>query len=344
MSIEYRAMYPEEEDAALDLWAEVLSDDRAALKRLFVYNDRHRFEHHFVAAAPDGRLLSTVGYWLRDVRDASGVARRVGQVINVATREAARRQGHAGRLLELVIEAMTQNGCAWSLLLGREQARTLYKHYGWKHFLRFSRRGSVEVEQLPLLETYRIRLYDPLEEPAPWDTLAALYDAYNAVRPLTLVRDPRYWRGYTAARITDWMAFQRAVIFVATRGLEDNQLCGYLFGAFYDQAYARYHFNSPPAFVLSEIGVRPGDEAAIPALLYAAGRYASERGIIRGQVDLPDEPLINTALERLFGPSLHLSSEPNGLMARTIAPDFEQRALDAIFATSGSICWSIDEV
>jgi hypothetical protein len=28
MSIEYRAMYPEEEDVALDLWAEVLGDDR----------------------------------------------------------------------------------------------------------------------------------------------------------------------------------------------------------------------------------------------------------------------------------------------------------------------------
>jgi hypothetical protein len=142
----------------------------------------------------------------------------------------------------------------------------------------------------------------------------------------------------------DWMAFQRAVIFVAMRGPEDSHLCGYLFGQFYDQAYARYHFGSPPAFILSEIAVRPGDEAAIPALLYAAGRYAAERGIVRGQADLPDEPLIHAALERLFGPSLHLSSEPNGMMARTIAPDFEQPALDAIFAAPGSICWSIDEV
>jgi GNAT superfamily N-acetyltransferase len=344
LSIEYRAMYPEEEDIALDLWAEVLGDDRAALKRTFVYNDRDRFEHHYVAATPDGTLLSTVGYWLRDMRDASGAARRVGHVIHVATREAARRQGLAGRLLEMAIEAMTKDGCAWSLLFGREQARTLYKRYGWKGFSRFARRGSVEVEQLPLLETYSIRLYDPLEEPAPWDTLAAVYDAYNAVRPLTLFRDPRYWRGYTAARMTDWMAFQRVSIFVATRGLEDNHPCGYLFGQFYDQAYARYHFDSPPAFILFEIGVRPGDEAAIPALLYAAGRYAAERGIVRGQVDLPDEPLINAALERLFGASLHLSSEPNGMMARTLAPDFEQRALDEIFAAPGSICWSIDEV
>jgi GNAT superfamily N-acetyltransferase len=344
MSIEYRAMYPEEEDAALDLWAEVLGDDRAALKRTFVYNDRHRFEHHFVAATPDGRLLSTVGYWLRDVRDASGASRRVGHVIHVATREAARRQGHAGRLLEMAIEAMAQDGCAWSLLFAREQARALYKHHGWKDFSRFARRGTMEVEQLPLLETYRIRLYDPLEEPAGWDRLAAVYDAYNAVRPLTLVRDPRYWRGYTAARMTDWMAFQRAVIFVATRGPEDDQLCGYLFGQFYDQAYARYHFNSPPAFVLSEIGVRSGDEAAIPALLYAAGTYAAERGVVRGQVDLPDAPQIHVALERLFGPSLHLSAEPNGMMARTIAPDFDRRTLDEIFAAPGSICWRIDEV
>ncbi len=126
---------------------------------------------------------------------------------------------------------------------------------------------------------YTVRRYDPRYEPAGWERLATVYAAYNAARPLTVVRDLAYWRGYAAWMFSDWLTHDQTVFFVATRGADAHDLCGYVLVHFYDAAYARQQWGSPPWLFVSELGVCPGDEDALLALfrrsLTSRRRWAS---------------------------------------------------------------------
>jgi hypothetical protein len=158
-----------------------------------------------------------------------------------------------------------------------------------------------------------------------------VYDAYNAARPLTLVRDPSYWQGYYSVRVGDWLSSAGAVYLVATRPAEAHALCGYVLA-----------HVAATGFLIAEIGARPDDMEAIPALLSAVADEAARRGATRGKVKLPDEPSTTMALAALFGPTLQpdLNEE---LMARAIAPEFAEQELDAIVAAPGAIFWPFDE-
>jgi ribosomal protein S18 acetylase RimI-like enzyme len=342
LAVIYRTLRPDEQDAVLDLWVTVLDDDRDVRERVFYdfADDPQRFEHTHVAVDPDGNLLAAVAYWLRDIRDSNGQPRRTAHIWGVATRPDARGEGHASRLLQQALAPMQQKGCYWSLLCAREEARTLYTRLGWQNISTSYRSGvlsTVEAAANP----YHIKPYDPRAEPDGWERLATVYAGYNATRPLTMLRDDHYWRGYAAWMFADWIAHHCATVFVATRTPGDRNLAGYILAHFYDQEYAQRTFGSPPWFYVSEIGITERNSDLIPALLSTVAQEAIQRGMAYGQLALPHEPQVDAALEHLFGQSPEEQTMIGSLMMRGLTPDAEQE-LAISGAAPGAIFWELD--
>ena len=149
-------------------------------------------DHTYVAVASDSTILSTLHYLVTVRRDIIGRPHLVGMIDSVGTRAEARRQGHATRLLQLAVDALQTAGCDWSLLVATDEGRPLYERYGWQCYGEPWRRGTV-AGALPAGDPrYVAQPYDPLNEPDGWDQIAAVDEAFNCLRPLTVVRDAAY--------------------------------------------------------------------------------------------------------------------------------------------------------
>ena len=288
--------------------------------------------HTYVAVAPDGTIVSTLHYHLTVRRDADGRPRRVGEIDSVVTRAAARRQGHATRLLRLALDALHAAGCAWSLLVATDAGRPLYERAGYRCYPEPWRRGTITGALPQRDRRYVMRPYDPPQELAGWDQIATVDVAFNRRRPLTVVRDVAYWRGYAAWRVGNWITDEGLVIFGAFRSEAASRLCGFACAEFY-----------PAAFQVRDIGVLPEEAGVTLALLTAVAAEAGRRAIpLVGRMYLPQAPPIDTALDRLFGPTVYAGQDQGQVMARTIAADFTQRHLDAIFDAPGAHLSAID--
>jgi hypothetical protein len=232
----------------------------------------------------------------------------------------------------MALDALHTADCAWSLLVATAAGRPLYERYGWRCYPEPWRRGTVTGALPQGDRRYVVRTYDPRHEPSGWDHVAAVDVAFNRRRPLTVVRDAAYWRVYAALRVGNWITTEGLVIFAAFREGADPRLCGYAMAEFY-----------PPGFQVRDMGVLPEEAGATLALLTEVAAEAQRRGIpLAGRMYLPQEPQIDTALERLFGPTLHAGHDEGHLMARTIAADFTDRQLDAIFSAPGAHFSAID--
>jgi F420H(2)-dependent quinone reductase len=138
-------------------------------------------------------------------RDAGGTPHPVGELDSVATRADARRQGHASRLILLALEALQEAGCDWALLVATgEASRRLYERHGWRCYPEPWRRGTITGALPQDDRRYLVRPLDVLHQPAGWEQIAAVDIAVNRGRPLTVVRDAAYWRGYAALRVGAW--------------------------------------------------------------------------------------------------------------------------------------------
>jgi hypothetical protein len=343
MATDYRPVLPDEVDAAILLAATALgfsAEQRQSLTTLCRSDPRHG-DRMFVAVAPGGALLSMAHYCLRDIRGADGAPRRVGLLGVMATREEARRQGHAGRLLDLTIAAMEGDGCAWSLLDASELGRSLYERHGWRGFPCRWSQGTVVKARTTAPARYAIRRYDPRTEPTAWAPLAAVYAAYNAARPLSVVRDRAYWQGFAAHRYIDGLSRNRGVVLVAARPANPADIRGYVLAYVQEAGFTR-QFGLPfGTFTVLEIGATPGDEAALPALLFAVVDEAARHGVDKGRVHLPDDPTLTAAVAEIFGASLR-SGHDWEAMGRPIAAGVTDADVAATFAAPGAFHWLID--
>ena len=87
----------------------------------------------------------------------------------------------------------------------------------------------------------------------------------------------------------------------------------------------------------------PEERDATLPVLTAVAAEARRRGIhLSGRVFLPRESSIDSALDRLFGPTLHAGQDRDQLMARPIAPHITERHLDTIFSAPGATFSAID--
>jgi ribosomal protein S18 acetylase RimI-like enzyme len=335
MTITYRTLQPDEEDTLIDLRVDVFGvEHEGARERFHNYgDDAQRFVRTFVGSAPDGTILSAVSYHVYLRRDVDGRLQRVGFVYSVATREGARRQGHAKQLLQLALAAMEREGCAWSMLFAADQARSLYEQLGWCVYQRTWRHGAFASTQRDLPVRYLVRPVDLAREPDVWQALARVYAAYNVTRPLTLVRDDAHWQNYVLPTLIQWGADQHGAVLVA-QDRADRSICGYLVVQL---------FEAHNGCNLVEVGALPGHALAISALLDAVARsYSAHQA--PALIQLPFEPAIDTALDSLFGPTLQHIAAPWGVcMARPLAPDWTHDRIAGLFRATGAISWRIDE-
>jgi GNAT superfamily N-acetyltransferase len=342
MAVQDRLMRPDDLEAALDLWVEAFGLDRALLQAEFILRDPRRFAHTRVAVAPDGTLLATMTYSLREVRDAGGTPRRTGAVANVATRPEARRQGHARRLLAATTEAMRREGCRWALLFTTVEGEPLYESAGWRTLPRPYRQVMLSgKEALPPAE-HAVHPYHAGHAGEGWAALAAIYGAYNAARPLTVVRDLPYWQGYAAQRFAMSQAGERAFVFVATGPAGTGPAHGYVLAYGPADSGQAASSGGAGAFSIAELGVLPGHEAGIPALLAAAAGAVGRPGCA-GRIYLPREPAVDAALDRVFDETV-AGGEDRKMMVLPLAPDCDHGALAALVAQPGAVYWPLDEV
>ena len=342
IAVVYRPVRPEEQERVFAFWVETFGVDREQFRLEYTVSDPRVWEQTRVAVDDDGGLVAAVTYLRRQIRDADGRPRAVGGIYTMATRPDARRRGHGRRLMNETSAAMRRDGCAWSLLSTSEDGRSLYESLGWRTYRTPYRQGTLSGDRPEAPEGYAVRFYDPLREPAGWTPLAAIYDAFNARRPLTVVRDAGYWRGYAGVRYADLLTNKGAAFLVASRDGAGTPPCGYALAWFHAEDYARRHFGAPTgSFGVSEIGALPGEEGAIPALLAAVADHATAHRTPRGRIQAPREPWIDASLERLFGETLHDAASDDA-MARPLGPGFDAHRLDAMFNAPGAIFWPND--
>lgn len=320
MQVNYRGLRPDEIEPVIELWAQTLDAPREQIVHDFRSDPEH-VAHTRVAAAPDGRLLAAVHYCQRQIRDASGAPRLVGGVANVASLPEVRGQGLARRLMELTIEAMRADGCRWSLLF--TDVNGFYERLGWRTYTTRYREGWL-APPAPT-DRYSVRAVAPEELDHLWADLEGIYNEFNAVRPLTTLRDRRYWREVLGPRLRQ----PSAQIYLAEPAA-GGAPCGYI--------VTHHH---PDSLVVSELGALNDHAAAAPALLAAARAAAHERGAKVGRVYLPHEPLIDTAVAG------HFSTMSEGryemLMGRPLAADCDDTEIAAIFGAPGAIAWPADD-
>ncbi len=336
MSVDYRLLRADEVAAAADLWVGYHPDIDSPQHQAWRQEIRaipHLLTHTWVAVAPDDTLLSVVHYWPLTVYDAAGRPQQVGRVSHVFTREEARRQGHATRLLELTIAAMRDDSCRWSILSASDDARPLYQRYGWRTLpLRQTVCGGCDGHgRTDLPDGYIVRAYDPRREPGGWETLASIHRAYNTGRPLAAVRDPAYWR-FVAVRAGWWLSSGQAEVLVANRTDQPaGELCAYLIAL----------YSPARGFLVAELGALPDDRAVLAALLSAVVQRPESRAH-GGRLHLPHDPGLETTLSALCSHVEYPLDDDS--MVRAIAPDVDARELDALATAPGGVIWTLDDM
>jgi GNAT superfamily N-acetyltransferase len=331
-------MAGEDHSQVIPLWMETWGyTDPDYLKRR-IGADPGYIEHTLVASVPDGEILATVHYWLFDLRDAQGKPRRVGCVSNVVTKEKARKQGHARRLMEMALDRMSRDGCQWTLLFSSEMGRSLYRQLGYHAYPLPYRRGVLSSKRLPLPGSYSIRRSNLAPQLDYWLTIAPIYEAYNGGRPLTVVRDAVYWQGLHVRKLERPLKGHEVHLFVAYSPTEGRDV-GYLIAYFSDEETAR-HLGLDQAIILSEIGVVPGHREAIPHLLAAVADAEGGEGV-RAMSFLPPDPATDRTLGLLFEPPVEELDELY-MMARSLDGGLSQEEVDAIMAAPNAWFWHLD--
>lgn len=139
-------------------------------------------------AVLDGRIVAHVRVFDRTIRLAGGTLRVAG-VGNVITAEEHRRAGHAGRLLEAMLDDVAREGFPYSLLW--THVSRVYARYGWATI------GETRVRATVDAAAPRGVAISADDDP-DLDSLAALYDEANRGRTGPALRTRDDWRAQRA--------------------------------------------------------------------------------------------------------------------------------------------------
>ena len=340
MPVEYRRMRQEDVDQALDLWISAFGgSNRPERRGRYIRLDPQYLDHTLLAVSPEGTILSTLHYWLYRLRDSNGTPQLVGCVSHVTTREEARRQGHAAALLQWAFQAMASEGCEWTLLFSSQMGIPLYERHGYRHYSHPFRHGLFTRQYPQPTSPYTITRVDQSSGPQDLSYLAPIYDAYNATRPLTRVRDSAYWQAYFPMLVARMFEDHNGALYTATSA--NGDLCGYLLARFSTQEEARKQYNLDQTFTVIELCALPHHPEALAALLSAALHDTLE-GNVGGYLFLPYEEPINAIAQTIFGQTL-TEQDDRSMFARPLSPNMTHDHIQAIFSTPGAIFWPIDD-
>ncbi|MFL5732372.1 MAG: GNAT family N-acetyltransferase [Chloroflexia bacterium] len=342
--VTYRRMHIEDEDAVFALRMATWGAPSLDYVREGAYQDPKHLDRTFVAFGEDGTLLSTTRYVVRQIRDAAGEPQKVGCVASVVTIDAARRQGHGHKLMGLTIEAMREEGCAWTLLFSSDMGVPLYLSLGYRNFPAHYYEGLLTGKRPTPNAAYRVeRAESPFHfEDANWSAACDIYAIYNSRRPLSLVRDDAYWRGFLARRVAARARSRSVALFLARTSA--GEPAGYLYADYATGERARQDpdFNKElDQFILiGELGLLPGHEQALPSLL-AAMLDGKGPGLVGGSARMPREGGVYEAVRALFAPEV--LTLDCFMMALPLAPGVSYENLVGIFAAPGALFWIMDD-
>lgn len=187
--IEFITVPPERFEEAIKLWLCVFGPDMRAYFENYYYHDPWYVPECSRAVLVDGVMVSAVHICRRPVR-VNGEPLWMGGIANVATLEQYRRRGFSSELLRQCIEAMEQQGIAYSTLgTGVNQH---YAKLGWRTIATIQPNVTVRVGGRP---TSRLQVRS-----VPWDpfpsAVQALYDAFQQRLPVPFLRNDAYFRGW----------------------------------------------------------------------------------------------------------------------------------------------------
>jgi ribosomal protein S18 acetylase RimI-like enzyme len=329
MTIEHRLINSQELEQVFDLWVEVYPDtERGNWKREFLSIPGSQ-EHTYVAV-DNGRVLSSALLWIREMNDSAGIVRRVGNVSHIATHPEARRQGHAKRLLALVIAQMERENCDFSTLFTSPEAQPLYEKFSWRTCPIPFWEGRLTGADLPQSTAYAIGSSHQFEESHLWQALADIYEEFNKVRPFAIQRDRSTWNSFTAYKIRDWVQ-AGALVWLAYPIQSPEEICGYLIA-----------HRSDHGFLIAEIGVKEQHRGAIPNLLYQVVGSYEEGQRVGGRFYLPREPDLMPLLHRCFNPLVQIESTE--LMVRPVNPKKDPSSFFGPPSQGAGMFWILDQI
>ena len=311
MSVEFRAVRQNELEACLDLWNTVWPGGGETYFRRYFYGDVEWLPYYTQVAVEEGRIVSAVQICKRVV--ACGDFRlTMGGIANVVTREEVRGRGYNSECLKRAITVMEADAMDFSLLF--TGIHNYYNRFGYGTVPRPKLSGTIRADFMPRPTPYTMRKAVPADLPA----IRALYDVYNAKRPIAVQRYEAYWR--------EWMSIEPGKMpermFVAAD--EAGNVVGYLnCGTF--RSAAPYAADEVALSVM-ELGASPADEAAITRALldYAAARFRDE-GMRSLRLDIALETAVLDALEGIL--TAQEGHYSNSGMARLLHRDNLLRSL-----------------
>lgn len=180
----YRTLPPGGLDAWADHCAEVFGEPAAYFHRHFT-QDPHADAGLIFVAMDGGVIASAVRVFVRTIW-LQGRAVSMGGIGEVSTKPAYRRQGHAGALLHMAVEAMVARGMQVSILFGNQP---LYIQAGWRFCA--AARTRIQTDCLPvLLNGYETRPFQADDLPFAMGA----YDLYAGRMDGAVLRGEAYWR------------------------------------------------------------------------------------------------------------------------------------------------------
>jgi predicted acetyltransferase len=286
MSLEVRAIRPEEREEAIQLWCAVWGGEssRPYFSRYF-YGDVEWLPYYTLVAVEEGRLVSAVQICKRIV-PCGEYRLTMGGIANVVTLPEFRGKGYNSACLEKAVAVMEADAMDFSLLFTGINA--YYARLGYSNISTNLMSGRIRAGFSPSQSSYTFRSALPKDISA----LFAIYSAYNATRPIAVVRNEAYWRdwiGISAEKIPDG-------IFVVER---QGVVCGYVRLGHFRSAIP-YNEKEVEARII-EFGTLAEESTAITqALLEGVALHILAEGTTRLVAAIPPEPAIVQCLNEIL--------------------------------------------
>jgi len=274
MAIEIRGMLPGETDLVLDLYDPETSAPREFYQAIWKHAPGARDEHSRVVF-DDGRPVAHQRLHEREMR-LGRTAILHGGVGDVRTHPDHRRLGYGRMLLDDAYEYFRGRGMDLAIIFS--SVHHFYCNCGYEKCPSVTYSVRTDHTVYSRDDSVHVRWF---EHETDLEQVSAVYDAYNARRPLSVVRGVDHWR-----RQRLWTRRDRPEGFIVAELGGGGELAAYVRGG--------------PGDVV-ELGRLPGDDGLAPLrqCFEAVMRLAASREIERVSVTAPsDEPLLGELREK----------------------------------------------
>jgi predicted N-acetyltransferase YhbS len=239
-------------------------------------------------AMQQGEIASTVRTFTRTVH-MGGAQVRMGGIGEVSTKEAHRRKGLSGQLLENALQHMRENEVGLSVLFTGNVAH--YQRHGWEivkterwryNSLPITFPGASDVQVRPINYAYDV------------EAVAAIHERTSAPLAGPLVRSNAYWWNWLRSKLEHALVAER-----------DGKILAYLLSN-----------RREDQVQIVEFGVEPEAVGALIALLNAVARPKS---------DAPSSMVIPAAMKQMLADALQMAPTPperieQNIMCRVVSP------------------------